>query len=101
MLSFDYGAELLKGLIDSELKRHVVRLCADEIRGTYEQNLEATEYIGTEGVVAMKRCCVGSRSAGTLITQRTTLSASASGFEPIPLLKGSIFHFDCFLQENQ
>ncbi len=50
MLSFDYGPELLKGIIDSELKRHVVGLSADEIRGIYEKNLSATEYIGHQGL---------------------------------------------------
>jgi L-alanine-DL-glutamate epimerase-like enolase superfamily enzyme len=50
MLSFDYGPSLLKGVIDHELKRHVVGCAADDIRSIYEQNLELTEYIGREGV---------------------------------------------------
>ena len=50
MLSFDYGPALLKGIIDHELKRHVVGMDADNIRAVYEQNLRATEYIGREGV---------------------------------------------------
>lgn len=32
MLSFDYAPALLKGIIDKELKRHVVGCSADEIR---------------------------------------------------------------------
>lgn len=50
MLSFDYGISLLKGVIDHELKRHVVGCAADDIRSIYQQNLQLTEYIGNEGV---------------------------------------------------
>ncbi len=50
MLSFDYGPELLKGIIDLELKRHVVGLSAEDIGSVYQKNLSATEYIGNEGV---------------------------------------------------
>lgn len=50
MLSFDYGPAVLKGLIDQELKRHVLGMDADDIRAIYETNLRATEYIGREGV---------------------------------------------------
>jgi L-alanine-DL-glutamate epimerase-like enolase superfamily enzyme len=50
MLSFDYAPFLLKGVIDHELKRHVLGCPADDIRAIYEQNLRATEYIGAEGV---------------------------------------------------
>jgi L-alanine-DL-glutamate epimerase-like enolase superfamily enzyme len=50
MLSFDYAPALLKGLVDCELKRHVVGQDADDIRGVYERNLQATEYIGREGL---------------------------------------------------
>jgi L-alanine-DL-glutamate epimerase-like enolase superfamily enzyme len=50
MLSFDYAPEALKGIIDFELKRHALGMEADHIRAVYEQNLRATEYIGSEGV---------------------------------------------------
>lgn len=50
MLSFDYAPALLKGIIDQELKRYVVGCSPDEIRAVYEQNLQATEYIGREGL---------------------------------------------------
>jgi L-alanine-DL-glutamate epimerase-like enolase superfamily enzyme len=50
MLSFDYAPSLLRGMIDYELKRHVVGCPADDIRAIYEQNLRATEYIGAEGL---------------------------------------------------
>lgn len=50
MLSFDYGPALLKGVVDHELKRHVLGMDADNIRAVYERNLAATEYIGREGV---------------------------------------------------
>ncbi|MBS1852743.1 MAG: mandelate racemase/muconate lactonizing enzyme family protein [Acidobacteria bacterium] len=50
MLSFDYAPQLLRGIIDHELKRYVVGCDADQIRAIYEQNLKTTEYIGREGV---------------------------------------------------
>ena len=50
MLSFDYASALLKGIIDQELKRHLIGLSADDIRAVYERNLQATEYIGCEGL---------------------------------------------------
>jgi L-alanine-DL-glutamate epimerase-like enolase superfamily enzyme len=50
MLSFDYAPLLLKGIVDHELKRHVIGLDADQIRAIYERNLQATEYIGREGL---------------------------------------------------
>jgi L-alanine-DL-glutamate epimerase-like enolase superfamily enzyme len=50
MLSFDYGPALLQGIVDHELKRHVLGMEADEIRAVYERNLLVTEYIGREGV---------------------------------------------------
>ena len=50
MLSFDYAPALLKGIIDEELRRHILGQPADAIRGVYERNLAATEYIGQEGV---------------------------------------------------
>jgi L-alanine-DL-glutamate epimerase-like enolase superfamily enzyme len=50
MLSFDYGPAVLRGVIDQELKRHVLGLDADNIRAVYETNLRATEYIGRDGV---------------------------------------------------
>ncbi len=50
MLSFDYAPLLLKGVIDHELKRYVLGCPVDDIRRIYEQNLRATEYIGTEGL---------------------------------------------------
>ncbi len=50
MLSFDYAPSLLKGVIDLELRRHVLGCPADDIRAIYEQNLRATEYIGSEGL---------------------------------------------------
>ncbi len=50
MLSFDYGPVLLKGIVDYELKRHILGMEADDIRAVYERNLQATEYIGREGV---------------------------------------------------
>jgi len=50
MLSFDYAPALLKGIVDQELKRHVLGQPADAIRAVYQRNLAATEYIGREGV---------------------------------------------------
>jgi L-alanine-DL-glutamate epimerase-like enolase superfamily enzyme len=50
MLSFDYGPAVLRGLVDQELKRHIVGMDADNIRAVYEANLRVTEYIGREGV---------------------------------------------------
>ena len=50
MLSFDYAPALLKGIVDCELQRHVIGQDADDIRKIYERNLQATEYIGREGV---------------------------------------------------
>src|SRR5208283_4672635 len=50
MLSFDYAPALLRGIVDQELKRHVLGQPADAIRGVYERNLAATEYIGQDGV---------------------------------------------------
>lgn len=50
MLSFAYAPALLKGIIDQELRRHVLGQPGDAIRGVYERNLAATEYIGQEGV---------------------------------------------------
>jgi L-alanine-DL-glutamate epimerase-like enolase superfamily enzyme len=50
MLSFDYASSLLKGLIDYELKRHVVGQSSDDIRAIYQQNLRDTEYVGAEGL---------------------------------------------------
>lgn len=50
MLSFDYAPGLLKGIVDDELKRQVIGCSANDIRAIYEQNLQATEYIGREGV---------------------------------------------------
>ena len=50
MLSFDYAPAMLKGIIDHELKRHIIDCEADEIRAGYERNLKATEYIGREGL---------------------------------------------------
>ncbi len=50
MLSFDYGPRLLKGIVDYELKRHLIGCPADDIRAVYERSLAVTEYIGREGV---------------------------------------------------
>ena len=50
MLSFDYAPTLLKGIIDQELRQHLLGQPADAIRAIYERNLAATEYIGQEGV---------------------------------------------------
>jgi L-alanine-DL-glutamate epimerase-like enolase superfamily enzyme len=50
MLSFDYAPALLKAVVDEELKRHVLGLDAESIRGVYERNLQATEYIGRGGL---------------------------------------------------
>jgi len=50
MLSFDYAPALLRGIVDHELKRHVIGQDSDSIRKIYEHNLGATEYIGREGV---------------------------------------------------
>lgn len=50
MLSFDYAPLLLKGMIDHELKRHVLGCPAEDIRAIYQQNLRTTEYIGAEGL---------------------------------------------------
>jgi L-alanine-DL-glutamate epimerase-like enolase superfamily enzyme len=50
MLSFDYAPALLKGIIDQELRRHVLGQPADAIRAIYERNFAATEYIGQEGL---------------------------------------------------
>jgi len=50
MLSFDYAPALLKGIVEQELKRYVIGCPADDIRAIYEQNLQATEYIGREGI---------------------------------------------------
>jgi L-alanine-DL-glutamate epimerase-like enolase superfamily enzyme len=50
MLSFDYAPALLKGIVDHELRRHVIGQPADAIRAIFERNLAATEYIGQEGV---------------------------------------------------
>lgn len=50
MLSFDYAPALLKGIVDKELKRQILGRPADAIRGAYQRNRAATEYIGQEGV---------------------------------------------------
>jgi L-alanine-DL-glutamate epimerase-like enolase superfamily enzyme len=50
MLSFDYAPGILKGIIDEELKRHVLGQPAEAIRNIYERNLAATEYVGQEGI---------------------------------------------------
>lgn len=50
MLSFDYAPALLKGIVDQELKRHLIGMNADNIHAIYEQNLQITEYIGREGL---------------------------------------------------
>jgi L-alanine-DL-glutamate epimerase-like enolase superfamily enzyme len=50
MLSFDYAPLLLRGIVDHELKRHVIGCDSDDIRAIYERNLRATEYIGREGL---------------------------------------------------
>ncbi|MFN7998070.1 MAG: mandelate racemase/muconate lactonizing enzyme family protein [Bryobacteraceae bacterium] len=50
MLSFDYAPGLLKGIVDQELKRFLIGCPADDIRAVYERNLNATEYIGREGL---------------------------------------------------
>jgi L-alanine-DL-glutamate epimerase-like enolase superfamily enzyme len=50
MLSFDYAPALLKAIVDVELSPHVRGQDAANIRGVYERNLKATEYIGREGL---------------------------------------------------
>jgi len=50
MLSFDYAPSLLKGIVDHELRRHVLDQPADAIRAIFERNLAACEYIGQEGL---------------------------------------------------
>ena len=50
MLSFDYAPALLRGIVDHELKRHLIGCDADDIRAVYERNLRITEYIGNEGL---------------------------------------------------
>ncbi len=50
MLSFDYAPRLLKAIVDHELRKHVIGMDADDIRGAYERNLQVTEYIGREGL---------------------------------------------------
>ena len=50
MLSFDYAPALLKGIVDSELKRHLLGEPADNIRAIFDRNLQITEYIGRSGL---------------------------------------------------
>ena len=53
MLLFDHAPALLKGIVDQELKRHVLGQPADAIRAINERNLAASEYIGQEGVAML------------------------------------------------
>ena len=50
MLSFDYAPELLRGIVASELKRHLIGLPAEDIRAIHQINLRATEYVGQTGL---------------------------------------------------
>jgi len=50
MLSFDYAPGLLKGFVDQELKRRLIGAEADDIRGIFERNLRACEYVGQCGI---------------------------------------------------
>ena len=50
MLSFDYAPAVLRGFVDQELKRHVLGLDADDIRGIFERNMRACEYVGQCGI---------------------------------------------------
>ena len=50
MLSFDYAPSLLKGLIDSELKKVLMGRNSAEIRHIYEDCLRSIEYVGHEGL---------------------------------------------------
>jgi L-alanine-DL-glutamate epimerase-like enolase superfamily enzyme len=50
MLSFDYAPALLKGVIDQELRRHVLGQPPEAIRAIYQNNLAVTEYVGQEGL---------------------------------------------------
>jgi L-alanine-DL-glutamate epimerase-like enolase superfamily enzyme len=52
MLTFDYGPELLKGVVDFELKEHVIGLNPVLIEKVREACLRQTEYIGHAGVAA-------------------------------------------------
>lgn len=50
MLSFDYAPQLLKGVVDTELRRHLLGEDAENIGSVFHRNLQATEYIGQQGL---------------------------------------------------
>jgi L-alanine-DL-glutamate epimerase-like enolase superfamily enzyme len=50
MLSFDYAPALLRGIVDWELRRHLLGRDADDIRAIHETNLRETEYVGRSGL---------------------------------------------------
>jgi L-alanine-DL-glutamate epimerase-like enolase superfamily enzyme len=50
MLSFDYAPALLRGIVDSELRRHLLGRDADDIRAIHQLNLRETEYVGRPGL---------------------------------------------------
>jgi L-alanine-DL-glutamate epimerase-like enolase superfamily enzyme len=52
MLTFDYGRELLCGIVDYELKRVVVGMDATLIASVWQACWERVEYIGQTGVAA-------------------------------------------------
>ena len=52
MLTFDYGPELLKGIVDTELKERVVGQNPLMIEKVRETCLKQVEYIGNSGVAA-------------------------------------------------
>jgi L-alanine-DL-glutamate epimerase-like enolase superfamily enzyme len=87
MLSFDYAPALLKGIVDHELKRHVLGQPSHAIRGIYERNLAATEYIGQEGV-AMWGVAAIDVALWDLLAKRLGVSAAVlfgSNAEAVPV----------------
>ena len=52
MLTFDYGPELLRGIVDTELKKLVVGKDPRDISGIWQACYSHCEYIGQSGVAA-------------------------------------------------
>jgi L-alanine-DL-glutamate epimerase-like enolase superfamily enzyme len=52
MMTFDYGPELLRGIVDSELKKLVVGKDARDIAGIWQSLYAHCEYIGQTGIAA-------------------------------------------------
>lgn len=52
MLTFDYGPELLRGIVDTELRKVVVGQDAADLAGIWKRCYQQCEYIGQHGVAA-------------------------------------------------